>query len=59
MGKHSDYKKFTVAECNWCDYRSKRCDRKNCRYYRVHVKKIYKPRKKNNTWKMTEVQPND
>ena len=56
MGKHSDYKKFTVAECNWCDYRSKRCDRKNCRYYRVHVKKIYKPRKKNDIWKLTEVQ---
>ena len=54
MGKHSDYKKFTVDECNWCDYRTKRCNRKHCRDYKTYVKKVYKPKKKNNIWKITE-----
>lgn len=55
MGKNSDYKKLTVGECIWCDYITKKCKRKRCRNYKTYVKKIYKPKKKNEMWKMTEV----
>ena len=56
MGKNSDSKKLTVGECSWCDYITKKCKRKRCKNYKTYVKKIYKPKKKNETWKMTEVQ---
>ena len=32
MGKHSDYKKKTSFECNWCDYRTCRKGHK-CKWY--------------------------
>lgn len=51
MGKNSDYKKFTVGECIWCDYITKKCNRKKCKNYKNYVKKVYKPKKKNNAWK--------
>ena len=39
MGKHSDYKKITTFECNWCDYRTCRKGHP-CTWYKKFVKKV-------------------
>lgn len=35
MGKNSDYKKFTVGECIWCDYITKNATERNVRAIRI------------------------
>ena len=46
MGKHSDYKKKTTAECHWCDYKHKCRKGHKCSWYKRLVKKVLNKKKK-------------